>query len=239
MKKIKLFILVFALPFFTSAQFNINNYVKQAKDAVGGKKSLSNEDVTSGLKEALTVGTNNSTASASKVNGYLNNPQIKIPFPKEAEQMEKTLRGLGMNKQVDEFVASMNHGAEEAAKSAAPIFINAIKNMTITDGMSILKGSDTAATGYLRNQTSADLTVKFIPVIKAALEKVKVTQYWQPLVKTYNKVPFVKKQNPDLDQYVNSKALDGLFLLISQEEFKIRKDPAAQVTDLLKKVFGQ
>jgi hypothetical protein len=238
MRKIQLLVLLFALPFITTAQFKLNDVMKEAKDVTGGKKKLSNDEVISGLKEALNVGTNNSTASASKVDGYLKNDKIKIPFPKEAEQMESTLRKVGMNKEVDDFVTSMNRGAEEAAKNAAPIFLNAIKGMSIGDGMTILKGSDSAATGYLRKQTTADLTVKFMPVIKAALEKVEVTKYWEPLVKRYNQIPFVTKQNPKLDEYVNSKALDGLFYLISQEELKIRKDPAARVTDLLKKVFG-
>jgi len=239
MKKIKYFALLLVLPFLASAQFKLDNVLKDAKNVASGKKSLSNDEIISGLKEALSVGTNNSTASASKVDGYLKNPKIKIPFPKEAEQMESTLRNLGMNKQVDDFVTSMNRAAEEAAKDAAPVFLNAVKNMTITDGVSILKGNDTAATGYLRKQTTADLTVKFIPIIKAALEKVEVTKYWEPLVTRYNQVPFVTKQNPKLDEYVNAKALDGLFYLISQEELKIRKNPEARVTDLLKKVFGQ
>lgn len=238
MKNIHLLAVLLVVPFLTNAQFNLNTITKDVQNAASGKKKLSNQEVIDGLKEALNVGTNNSTASASKVDGYLKNPKITIPFPKEAQQMEKTLRDLGMNKQVDDFITSMNRAAEEAAKDAAPIFINAIKNMTITDGMSILKGADTAATGYLRKQTSADLTAKFLPVIKAALDKVEVTKYWQPLVTRYNQVPFVTKQNPKLDEYVNAKALSGLFYLVSQEELKIRKAPAARVTDLLKKVFG-
>jgi hypothetical protein len=238
MKKYNVILLLFLLPLVSCAQFKLDKAIQDAKDMTSGKKSLSNEDIISGLKEALSVGTKKSTASASKVNGFLSNVAIKIPFPKEAQQMEQTLRDVGMNKEVDDFIASMNHAAEEAAKDAAPIFLNAVKHMTITDGMTILKGSDTAATAFLRNQTTADLTVKFMPVIKAALEKVQVTKYWEPLISRYNKIPFVKKQNPNLTDYVNSKALNGLFFLISREELKIRKDPAARVTDLLKKVFG-
>ena len=131
----------------------MNNLLNDAKNATHDDKGLSNDDIIGGLKDALSVGTNNSTASASKVDGYLGNPIIKIPFPPEAEQMEKTLRKMGMNKQVDDFVVSMNRAAEEAAKQPAPIFLNAVKNMTITDGLSILRGSDSAATHYLRNQT--------------------------------------------------------------------------------------
>lgn len=253
MKKLTFLLLLFTTPLINHAQFNLDKAIKDVKSLTPGNKNvpdknvsnnnvsnnnLPNDDIVAGLKEALNVGTNNATTSASKADGFLKNPAIKIPFPTEADKMEKTLRSLGMNKQVDDFVASMNHAAEDAAKDAAPIFLNAVKNMTITDGVSILKGSDSAATGYLRNQTSADLTVKFLPVIKASLQKMQVTKYWEPLMKKYNQIPFVKKQNPNLDQYVTSKALSGLFLLISQEELKIRKDPAARVTDLLKKVFG-
>ncbi len=238
MLKIKSLLFVFLFPLFVMGQINMNDVLNDAKNVTHGKKNLSNDDIIGGLKEALNVGTNNSTASASKVDGYLKNTKIKIPFPPEAQQMEKTLRDVGMNEQVDNFVVSMNRAAEEAAKSAAPIFLDAVKNMTISDGMSILKDNDTAATHYLRKQTTADLIVKFTPIIRDAIEKVKVTSYWNPLVTKYNKIPFVKKQNPNLEQYVTLKALDGLFYLISQEELKIRKDPAAQVTDLLKKVFG-
>lgn len=201
-------------------------------------KPLSNDEVVQGLKEALTVGTNNSTASASKEDGFYKNAAIFIPFPPEAMKVKQTADGLGMQSQTDKFVMTLNRAAEEAAKNAAPIFIKAITNMSITDGFEILKGTDTAATHYLKNKTSADLRLQFLPVVQDAINKVELTKYWTPLIDEYNKIPFVEKQNPDLTAYVTERAMQGLFKLIADEELKIRKDPAARVTDILKKVFG-
>src|SRR6185369_2079888 len=136
---------------------------------------------------------------------------------------------------VDEFILTINRAAEEAAKQAAPVFIDAVKKMTITDGLQILKGNDTAATGYLKKTTSPQLHDSFKPVIKSATQKVEVTKYWNPLVTAYNKIPFVTRLNPDLEEYITQRGLTGLFYLVSLEETKIRKDPAARVTDILKK----
>lgn len=219
------------------AQINVNNIINQVGKNAGNNK-LSNDEVVKGLKEALSVGTNNSTSKASKLNGFYGNSLIKIPFPPEAKQMETTLKKIGMSKQVDNFVMNLNRAAENAAKDAAPIFISAIKGMTISDGFTILKGGDNAATKYLQDKTTAQLRAQFMPVIKASLQKVQITKYWNPLVTNYNKVPGVKKQNPNLDDYVTKKAIEGLFKLIAAEELKIRKDPAARVTDILKKVFS-
>lgn len=238
---LRLLILLITLAFTSNvnAQFNLNNAANQINNAVNNSgKPVTNDEVIKGLKEALTVGTNNSTEKAAKLDGFYRNPAIKIPFPKEAQQMESTLKGLGMTKQVNDFVMSLNRAAEEAAKDAAPIFIGAIKQMTITDGVSILKGSDNAATSYLKDKTTEELRIKFKPIVAIALQKVQVTKYWNPLVKRYNKVPMVTKQNPDLEEYVTLKAIEGLFKLVAEEEMKIRKDPGARVSDLLKKVFG-
>lgn len=204
----------------------------------GNTMGLSNGDIIRGLKEALSIGSRNSAGRASATDGYFGNPLIKIPFPKEAVQMETTLRNLGMNRQVDDFIKSLNRAAEDAAARAAPVFLNAISSMTITDGLSILKGTDDAATQYLKRTTSTQLKNEFKPVIKTSLNKVEVTKYWSPLINAYNKVPFPAKLNPDLDDYVTEKSLEGLFYLVAQEELKIRKDPSARVTDILKKVFG-
>ncbi len=224
---------------------DVKNEVKEVKNEVknevsGGtaKPTLSNEDIIHGLREALNVGSNNSTSSASKADGYLKNARLFIPFPPEAKDMKTKLVKLGMEKKVNEFETSLNRAAEEAAKSAAPIFLDAIKNMSIGDGMAILKGADTAATKYLKDNTTTQLTQKFRPIVKDAIEKVKVTGYWNPLVTKYNKIPGVKKQNPDLEAYVTQRAIAGLFLLVADEEAKIRKDPMARVNDILKKVFG-
>lgn len=200
--------------------------------------SLTNDEIIKGLREALTVGTNSSTAIASKADGYLKNARLFIPWPAEAKDMRDKLVKLGMTKQVNDFETSLNRAAEEAAKKAAPVFINAITNMSISDGLAILNGNDTAATNYLRKSSYTPLYNEFLPVVKEAITKVNVTKYWNPLVTKYNKLPGVKKQNPDLNDYVTKKAANGLFVLVADEEAKIRKDPMARVTDLLKKVFG-
>ena len=220
------------------AQNEFDEKLKELMNAIKTPSSLSNDDIVKGLKEALSVGSNNSAAKASKKDGYYKNPLIKIPFPKEAQQMESTLKSIGMNKQVDQFVMTLNRAAEDAAKKAAPIFVSAITKMTITDGLNILKGKDDAATQFLKKTTSTQLKSEFQPIVKASINKVQVTKYWNPLVTNYNKVPFVTKMNPNLDDYVTQKAIEGLFTLVAQEEGKIRKDPAARVSDILKKVFG-
>lgn len=218
---------------------NVTNTVQNVtgNNSNNGGTGLTNSEITNGLREALNVGTNNATGSASKLNGFLNNPLIKIPFPPEVKIVETKARQFGMGSQVDRFVSTMNRAAEEASKQAAPVFINAIKGMTITDGLSILQGGDNAATNFLQNKTSAELTSKFSPIVKAAMNKVELTKYWTPIINGYNKIPGVSKKNPNLEQYVTQKALEGLFKLIAQEETKIRKDPASRVTDILKKVF--
>lgn len=204
----------------------------------GTTPSLTNDEVISGLREALSVGTNNSTALTSKLDGFYKNPAIFIPWPKEAQAMKDKMVQLGFQQQVTNFETSLNRAAEEASKEAAPIFLNAIKEMSISDGFAILKGVDTAATHYLREKTTLQLKEKFSPVVSNSISKVKVTSYWTPLANTYNMIPGVKKQNPDLTAYVTDRAINGLMLMISQEEKKIRQDPAARVTDILKKVFG-
>lgn len=213
-----------------------------ANTVLGGNKpsttALSNDEVVRGLKEALTVGTNHSTAFASKVDGFYKNPALFIPFPPEAKKVKEYATRIGMKPQVDKFEMTLNRAAEEAAKNAAPVFINAIKSMSISDGFAILKGANDAATQYLKNKTTAELTQKFRPIVQQAIDKVQLTKYWKPIITNYNKVPLVQKQNPDLTSYVTDRAIQGLFKLIADEELKIRKDPVAQITDLLKKVFG-
>lgn len=196
------------------------------------------QEIVSGLKQALEIGSQNASASTSRQDGFFGNSLIKIPFPPEAAEVERKLRSMGMNKQVDEFILTMNRAAETAAKEAAPVFVNAIKGMSIEDGVKILKGSDTEATNYLKQKTSSELSNKFKPIVSSATRKVDVTRYWSPLINTYNAIPMVKKLNPDLDEYITHRALHGLFVVVGQEETKIRKDPAARVTALLKKVFG-
>lgn len=220
-----------------------NKILSKGKELTGvgssSSQSLTNDEVVQGLREALTRGAKLAGESASATDGFYKNTLIFIPWPPEAQSMREKLVKLGMEKKVTEFEQSMNRAAEEAAKEAFNVFADAVKNMSVSDGFAILNGGDTAATHYLRQQTTASLTTKFTPIVKAAMEKVQVTSYWNPLVTTYNKIPGVTKQNPDLEAYVTAKAIHGLMLLISQQEAKIRQDPAAQVTDLLKKVFGK
>jgi hypothetical protein len=228
---------------WNSVKTNSTNIITTATTAVSGNgsptASLTNDEVIKGLKEALSIGTNNSSTNASKADGYLKNARLFIPWPPEAQQMKAKLIQLGYQSKVTEFETSLNRAAEEAAKSAAPIFVNAVTGMSIGDGFAILKGTDTAATHYLREKTFSPLKDKFKPVVNDAISKVKVTSYWAPLVTIYNKIPGVKKQNPDLNDYVCTKAINGLMILIADEEIKIRKDPGARVTDLLRKVFGK
>lgn len=199
---------------------------------------LTNEEVIKGLKEALKVGTDSAVARTSKIDGFYKNPLIFIPFPPEAEKMKNKLIELGFEEQVNKFVETLNRGAELAAKQAAPIFVDAIINMSIQDGFAILNGGENAATNFLREKTTDQLKAKFRPIIHDALQQVEITRYWNPLVETYNKIPFVEKMNPDLDAYVTDRAVSGLFLMIEQQEKAIRKDPMARVNDILKRVFG-
>jgi hypothetical protein len=204
-----------------------------------GTGNLSNADIVAGLKQALEVGSNNAGSQLSSLNGFFGNQLIKILMPPEAKQVESTLRSLGMGAQVDKAILSLNRAAEDAAKQAAPIFVNAIKRMSIQDGVSVLKGGNGAATRFLKNMTTAELTNAFRPVIQNSLNKVDATKYWTQVFTVYNKLPTTRsKINPDLTSYVTERALNGLFVTVEQEENKIRTNPTARVTDLLRKVFG-
>ncbi len=196
------------------------------------------EEITAGIREALTVGIKNAVFQTAQENGYYNNSLIRIPFPPEAKKVKDAALDLGLDQQVDQFVETLNHGAEEAAKKASPIFINAIKEMTIQDVYDIWRGDKDAATRYLQQKTQSKLESEFRPVIKEALDEVDITRYWNPIITTYNKLPFTDDLNPNLDEYVLSEGLQGLFTILAFEEEKIRENPAARVTDLLKKVFG-
>lgn len=200
---------------------------------------LTTEQVTAGLKEALVKGVTTGTSKASSLNGYFGNPKIKIPFPPDVQRVEDKLRSIGLGGEVDKFVETLNRGAEEAAKEAKPIFVEAIKGMTVQDAWGILKGTDDEATQYLKAKTSAQLTAKFQPVIKQALDKTSATKYYGDIISTYNKIPFVDKVNPDLESYATSLALEGLFTLVAEEEREIRANPGARTTELLRKVFAQ
>jgi hypothetical protein len=207
-----------------------------SKSTQGG--GLSTEEVISGLRQALQVGINKGADSASRLNGYYLNPIIKIAFPPEVAKVETALRKVGLGGEVDKFVMALNRGAEEAAKEAKPIFINAILSMNISDAWGILRGEKNAATMYLKRTTSDQLITAFSPVVEKALQKTQATRYYTDLANTYNRLPFVQKVNPDLKGYATQKAIDGLFILVENEEAKIRENPWARTTDLLKRVFG-
>lgn len=220
----------------TTAQ--INQTINQVNKAVSTEKPLTTAEVGEGLKEALINGISKGSDQLSAVDGYFKNPQLKIPFPPDVKKVEEKLRQIGMDKQVDNFILSLNRGAEDAAKEAKPIFISAIKQMTISDAWAILKGEENAATNYLQKTTSAQLKSTFKPVIQKSLDKVGAAKYYTDLVYTYNKIPFVDKVNPDLNDYATNLAMQGLFLQIAKEEKNIRQDPVARTTDLLKRVFA-
>lgn len=242
MRKTAVFMLVAALACSMAAPqaFGVDwgEIKRGAEEILRRQAPLTNEEVIRGLREALSLGSGNAADMASKADGFFRNPRLKIPFPPDAQKVKETAEKLGLQTQVDKFVMTLNRAAEEAAKEAAPIFLDAIKGLTIKDGFEILNGPNDAATSYLKSKTSSRLKSKFAPIVGHAIEKVQVTKYWKPLASKYNAVPGVKPVNPDLNAYVTEKAISGLFKLVANEERKIRADPAARATDLLKKVFG-
>jgi len=233
MRQIVFLLLLFGLFETAKGQINLN----KLKKALEGE-SVSTEEVARGLKEALTNGVSKGSDLVSQVDGYFKNPEIRIPFPPEVKQVETSLRQIGLGSEVDRFILTLNRGAEDAAKEAKPIFIEAVRQMTIQDAWAILKGENDAATQYLKQTTSTSLKEKFKPIIQQSLNKVNATKYYGDLVGSYNKIPFVQKVNPDLDEYATDKAIEGLFVMIAKEEKNIRENPLARTSDLLKKVFG-
>ncbi len=209
--------------------------------ATGGKgTSLSNDDIVSGLKEALSLGAKKSADKLSAADGFFKDAAVKVLMPPEAQKVEKTLRSIGAGKLVDDAILSFNRAAEDASKSAAPIFIDAVKSMSVSDALGILKGPDTAATSYLKKTTTSKLTAAFKPTIDSSLKKVNATKYWSLVVDKYNSLPTTfNKVNSDLPSYVTEKALSGIFFYVADEEKQIRANPAARVSDILKKVFAK
>lgn len=208
-------------------------------DAVIANRPLTEAEVASGLKEALSIGISKGAAAAAQPDGYNKNSLIRIPFPQDVKKVESTLRAVGMGSLVDNFVLSLNRAAEDAAQEARPIFLGAIKKLTIRDVWGILTGGKDAATQYLKRTTSEELKVAFTPKIQASLDKVNATKYYSDVIGAYNSIPLVQKVNPDLTGYATQKAIDGLFLLVAQEEANIRQNPVARTTDLLRRVFAK
>jgi len=219
-----------------------NQQIATTSDTVGkilkpGNTPVSTDEVARGLKEALTQGISKGSAQASQMDGYFKNSLLKILMPPEMQKVNQKMRSLGLNKLMDDFELSLNRGAEEAAKEAKPIFVKAITSMTIQDAWNILKGQNDAATVYLKRTTNTPLYEAFKPVIQNSLQKVNATKYYTEIVSTYNRIPLVQQVNPNLDDYVTTRAIDGLFILIRQEEINIRSNPSARVTEILQRVF--
>ena len=204
----------------------------------GGDGTLSLDTVVAGLKEALRVGTGNAVRSTSRANGYWANAAIRIPLPPELEKVGSTLRGLGLGQRVDAFEKRMNQAAEQAAAEAGPVFLDAIGQMTFDDARRILKGRATEATDYFRARTTDPLKARYRPIVRAQMEKVGTVREYNALMERYRKIPLAPKPQFDLDEYVTARALDGLFQVLGQEERRIREDPAARTTELLRKVFA-
>ncbi|SDM05223.1 Protein of unknown function [Daejeonella rubra] len=238
--KIILIIPIILLLFIQSsnAQFKVPQVIKDAANsAKPGKPSQS--EIGSALKEALEIGVSAGTNRLSLENGFLRNEAVKLLFPPEAKKVEKTLRSIGMNKACDDFIHSLNRAAELAAKEAKPIFISALKEMSIQDASAILLSEQkNAATTYFQRVTGAALRSKFQPIIQASLAKTEATRYWTDLSTKYNQVPLASKVNTDLSDYATQKAMEGLFHEIEQEELKIRQNSGFRSSPLLKKVFG-
>lgn len=216
------------------SQAQLGKILKQASST----GTPTNLEIASGIKQALEIGTTNGADKLSAKDGFLGNMAVKILFPPEAQKVESTLRSLGLGSVADNVITSLNRAAEDAAKEAKPIFVAAIKQMTITDATNILLGNKDAATAYFKRVTTAQLMSKFNPVIASSLNKVGATKYWNEAANTYNKIPLVKPVNADISSYVTQKAIDGMFLQVAQEELQIRENINARSSSLLKKVFG-
>lgn len=231
-----LFVLLLSSAVILSSCETLNQTAQVLSQSLGNPTAA---EITSGLKEALQFGTSVSTERLNAKNGFLGNAAVKLLFPPEAQKVEKTLRSLGLNQLCDNVITSINRAAEDAAIEAKPIFISAIKQMTISDASSILLGKQNdAATRYFQRVTSDQLSAKFKPIIQSSLAKVGATRHWGDVVSRYNQIPLVTDINPDLTSYVTQKAIDGLFLEIANEELKIRQNVSSRNSILLQKVFG-
>jgi hypothetical protein len=201
-------------------------------------KDPSQQEIATGMKESLLVGAENAIKNLSAKGGFSSNELVRISFPPEAQRMESALRNIGLNNAVDRFVATMNESAEIASGYAFDIFAGAVRQMTFNDVMEIFLGPEDAATQYLKRTTSGQLESAFNPVIKNAIDQVELTALWNPLVSTYNDIPFTRPVNPNLEEYITEQAMNGIFLMVAGEEAKIRENPQARINDILKRVFN-
>ncbi|MDH5761648.1 MAG: DUF4197 domain-containing protein [Nitrospinota bacterium] len=227
---------LFIVMFMMAGCAELDQFAKNVQSSMPQTNSLGK--IIAGLKEALSIGTGNAVVDVSRVGGYFKNQAIKILLPQEIQQTGDLLRKFGFGKVVDDFEHSMNTAAEQAAPKAKAIFIDAITQMTFDDARRILNGPDTAATDYLRAKTSIAIAGLFRPIITDSMNKVGVTRLYKQMVEPLKRLPIASPVPVDLDAYVTEKGLDGLFVMVAEEEKKIRRDPAARVTELLKDVFG-
>jgi hypothetical protein len=216
---------------------NISSISKNAANALSGS-TLTDADISKGLKEALTMGAKNASSKLASFDGFNKNSLIRIPFPPEVSQVADKLRNLGMGSKVEEFELTLNRAAEQASKDAAPIFANAISQMTINDAKNILTGPSNAATSYLQDKTSDELFSAFSPTIRQALGNTLATSKWTEITTLYNRLPLVSPIETDLTRYTTNRALTGLFSTMAREEKNIRENPALRTTEMLQKVFG-
>jgi hypothetical protein len=217
----------------------LNETLKQLPQTVGNAGSLGEVKIGAALKEALQIGTENAVKLTGRRDGYFRDEAIKIVLPEQLRTLDRTLRGVGLGAQIDELVLGMNRAAERAAPQAKQIFWDAIGAMTIDDARRILNGADTAATDYFKSKTSNALAAAFRPVVETSMREVGVTRQYTELYRRAQAIPFVNVEAYDLDRYVVTRALDGLFHVVGEEEKKIRTNPAARVTELLRDVFGR
>jgi hypothetical protein len=227
-----------ALFFLTTVAFAQADEISRLP-GLPNQNGLTDSKIGSGLKEALRVGASNAVKVTGRPNGYFGNEAIKILMPKSLRPIEKALRSMGYGSQIDAFILSMNRSAEAAAPAAQKIFADAIVSMSFDDARKILSGGDTAATDYFKSKTTEQLTAAFKPVVEKTMDENGVTQQYKEIAGQAQNIPFMKSPELDITQYVVSKALDGLFYVLGEEERKIRQDPAAQTTNLLKEVFGK
>lgn len=242
MKYLKHTPFLFALLFISCSDLNLGELAESIPSTIPSQDApLSANEVGQGLKEALIQGVQKSVSLASVENGFYGNEALYIPFPEEAKKVKETALKFGLDTQVENFERTMNRAAEEASKSATTIFVNAVKNMSIEDAFSILNGDENAASNFLMSKTRTQLETAFSPKVQNAIEKVELTKYWEPLVSKYNLTTEFTGGSPvneDLEGYITDRAIGGLFVHIRSEEKKIRENPAARASELLKRVFG-
>lgn len=210
--------------------------IKQLPTMTGG--GITETEAGEGIKEALGQGLVSAVLKLNKEDGFFKDAFYKILIPEDARKIENTLRDIGLGSMVDKAILQINRGAEDAAGYAKPIFVNAIKSMTIQDAIGLVRNGDTSATHFFREKTTASLIAAFTPIIKSSLDKVNATKYYGDMVTRYNSIPFIKKINPDLTGYVTAKATNALFDLVAKEEINIRTNFSARTSELLRKVFG-